>query len=71
MTSRVARVETAPALKNGHRFYVTVVVDQNGNGDIVSGSERDVKNDAHAETRAVSRLLRVPMGESAKTYTLA
>lgn len=67
---RIVRVETAHAVRHGHRSYVAVVVDQNGKTDMVAGTERDTKDGAHAEAREISRFLKVPLGISPRTYTL-
>lgn len=66
----VVRVETANALRHGHRSYVVVVVDNNGKADIVAGTEHDTKDGAHAETREISKILRIPLGFSPRTFTL-
>lgn len=67
---KIVRVETAHTVSHGHKGYVAVVVDQNGKMDIVAGTEHDTKEGAHAETREISRILRVPLGISPRTYTL-
>lgn len=68
--TKVIRVETASVLRHGHRSYVAVVVDNDDNANIVAGTEHDTKDGAHAETREISRTLRVPIGFSPRTFTL-